>query len=175
MSVLLVLGFYVSVSSWAFGCSCVKMCSNVYSGRLPFVFENFYTCSLCDLMSQKMLLRAVIWFFSCRKWSSQWTCWIRTMSCQMSLNSWQDCFLQSLPASLVVVAVKQGKVVLEKGGSYVLLQAWVCTTVCYVVSCLSWNSKKPLLQPFIWHKVRYATTVVCSFIFKVCKLLCTWQ
>lgn len=136
MSVLLVLGFYVSVCSWAFGCSCIKTCSSVYSERLQVVFENFYTCSWYALMPQKLLVKSCYLIFSCRKWSSQWTCWIRTMSCQMSLNSWQDCFLQSLPASLVVVAVKQGKVVLGKGGSYVLLQARVCTTVCYVVSCL---------------------------------------
>lgn len=49
MSVLLVLGFYVSVCSWAFGCSCIKTCSSVYSERLQVVFENFlYVFMICS-------------------------------------------------------------------------------------------------------------------------------
>lgn len=39
--VLLVLGFYVSVCSWAFGCGCIKICSNMYPGGLQIVKQYF--------------------------------------------------------------------------------------------------------------------------------------
>jgi len=35
--VLLVWEFYVSVCSWAFGCGCIKICSDMYSGGLHIV------------------------------------------------------------------------------------------------------------------------------------------
>lgn len=35
--VLLVLRFYVCVCSWAFGCGCIKICSNMYPGGLQIV------------------------------------------------------------------------------------------------------------------------------------------
>lgn len=63
---------------------------------------------------------------SCRRWSSQWICWIPTTNCLTFLNLWQDSSLQNHRASLAAAAVKQAKVGLAKGGSGVVRRC-VCT------------------------------------------------
>lgn len=55
---------------------------------------------------------------SCRRWNSQWICWIPTMNCLMFLSSWQDSSLQNHLANRAAAAVKQAKVGLAKGGSW---------------------------------------------------------
>lgn len=65
-ALLLVLGFYVSVCSWVFGCGCIKLCSNIYpteDGKVKqylgkfdiFLIQSFNWCLRCSHNCYRLL------------------------------------------------------------------------------------------------------------------------